>query len=163
MGARLLPRTLPELFAYALVVERAAAERYAELERYLRAVPAAHLADELEKIAREEREQYELIALGTSGKSLPQVAGWELDWHFAAERPVTEAGPRSAREAVAMALAYERCTQAFYADVADNSLDDAVRAFAADMATDEQRHVERLEFLLERETPAAADEAQVRF
>jgi hypothetical protein len=158
MGARLLPRNLPELFAYTLVLEREAAKRYAELEDYPRGRGAHDLADELEKLGREEREQYELVALGTAGRELPQLAGWELGWYFcdAALRPGQE--PENAADALAMALAYERCTQAFYNDVADNARADPVRAFAAEMSADEQRHIARLETLLARETILAAAE-----
>jgi hypothetical protein len=152
MGARLLPRNLPELFSYSLVLEREAANRYAELEGYLRGRGAHNLADELEKLGREEQEQYELIALGTAGRNLPELAGWELGWYFhdAAMRPGET--PRSARDALAMALAFERSTQAFYNDVADHARADPVRAFAAEMSADEQRHISRLEALLARET-----------
>jgi rubrerythrin len=44
----------------------------------------------------------------------------------------------------------------FYADVAEHVEDDAVSAFAAEMATDESRHVDRLERLLSREPDPAA-------
>lgn len=155
MGSRLLPRTLPELFSYSLAIEREATKRYAELERFLRDAGAEHVADEFEGIGHEEREQYEIIALGTSGRDLPQLAGWELSWHFAA-CAVEKRAPRSVRQAIAMALALERRTQAFYNDVAENAPRDAVRAFAAEMANDEQRHIRRLEILLERE-PDPAD------
>lgn len=147
MGARLLPRNLPELFSYSLVLEREAAKRFTELERFLRAQGARHLADEFEKLAREEREQYEIIALGTSGGELPKLAGWELGWYFGGEGLQDEASPRTAREALAIALAFERRTQSFYNDVADNARADAVRAFAAEMSTDEQRHIALLEDL----------------
>jgi rubrerythrin len=50
-----------------------------------------------------------------------------------------------------MALATERRAQNFYIDVAEHALDDNVCAFAAEMAVDEQRHVQRLEQLLARE------------
>jgi rubrerythrin len=154
MGARLLPRNLPELFSYSLVLEREAAKRYAELEGFLRGRGARELADEFEKLAREEREQYELIALGTSGGELPELAGWELGWYFGA---ALQAGhlPQSAGEALAMALAFERCAQGFYDDVAANARTDAVRAFAAEMSTDEQRHIDRLEALAAREAAQA--------
>lgn len=151
MGARLLPRTLPELFAYSLALERNAARRYADLERLMREVGVEPIADEFEKLGREEQEQYELIKLGTSGRPLPEVAGWELSWHFLGERAAVRAAPRSPREAIASALAFERHTQAFYVDVAEHARDDAVRAFSAEMANDEQRHIARLEVLLERE------------
>jgi bacterioferritin (cytochrome b1) len=151
MGARLLPRNLPELFSYSLVLEREAAKRYAELEGFLRSRGARLLADEFEKLGREEREQYEIIALGTSGRELPELAGWELGWYFDNESLQAERAPRSASEALAMALAFERRTQAFYNDVAANARADAVRAFAAEMSTDEERHIARLEALLVRE------------
>ena len=160
MGARLLPRTLPELFAYSLAIEREAAQRYVELERFTRALGIEQLADELESIGREEQEQYELIKLGTAGRALPELAGWELRWHFPDDGVPVRPAPRSAREAIASALAFEHHSQAFYLDVAENSRDDAVRAFSAEMANDEQRHIVRLEALLEREPdPAAGSES----
>jgi rubrerythrin len=159
MGARLLPRTLPELFSYCLAIEREAAKRYAELERFARDLGVEDVADELERLGLEEQEQYELIQLGTAGRTLPELAGWELCWHY---QPAGNArrALRSARDAIASALAFERQTQGFYIDVAENSRDDALRAFAAEMAGDEQRHIARLEVLLEREPdPAAGMEA----
>lgn len=151
MGARLLPRNLPELFSYSLVLEREAAKRFAELARFLRTRGAARLAEEFDKLSREEREQYELIALGTSDGELPQFAGWELGWYFGGEGLPDEPRPRTPREALAIALAFERRTQSFYNDVAANARADAVRAFAAEMSTDEQRHIARLEDLQARE------------
>ncbi|HEX6265483.1 MAG TPA: hypothetical protein VFZ81_01155 [Burkholderiales bacterium] len=160
MGARLLPRTLPELFSYSLALERDAAKRYLELERFMREIGVEDLADELERLGREEQEQYELIKLGTSGRPLPEFAGWELSWHFLGDGAPARRAPRSTREAICSALAFERHTQAFYLDVAENSRDDAVRAFSAEMANDEQRHIARLEALLEREPdPAAGSES----
>lgn len=159
MGARLLPRTLPELFSYSLAIEREATKRYAELECFLRAIGVEHIADEFERLGREEREQYEVIALGTSGRELPELAGWELSWHFAAQTAEARV-PCSALQAIAMALSLERRTQAFYNDVAENARNDAVRAFAAEMANDEQRHVLRLEILLERQAVGGGLEAE---
>jgi rubrerythrin len=157
MGARLLPRTLPELFSYSLAIEHEAAKRYFELERLMRDMGVEDLADELKRIGREEQEQYELIKLGTSGRPLPEVAGWELSWHFLAEKAPGTPAPRSTREALATALAFERHTQAFYFDVAEHARDDALRAFSAEMANDEQRHIARLEALLEKEPDPAAE------
>ena len=161
MGARLLPRNLPELFSYSLLLEREAARRYAELEGFLRGRGEPELAEELEKLGREEREQYELIALGTAGRELPELAGWELEWHFGEDGLQAGRAPRNTVDALAMALAFERRTQAFYSDVATNARTDAVRAFAAEMSADEQRHIARLEALLAREVaigPVAGEE-----
>jgi rubrerythrin len=159
MGARLLPRTLPELFSYSLAIEREATKRYCELEGFLRDCGVAYIADEFERIGREEREQYETIVLGTADRELPELAGWELWWHFAPQAAELRA-PASIRQAIAMALALERSTQAFYNDVAEHARDSAVRAFAAEMANDEQRHVRRLEILLERQSDPAALDAE---
>lgn len=162
MGARLLPRNLPELFSYSLALEREATKRFAELARFMRDVGDDPIADEFERIGREEREQYELIELGTAGRELPELAGWELAWHSFGTLLEVRRAPRSRREALAMALALERRTQAFYLDVAENARDDAVRAFSAEMAQDEQRHVAQLEALLGREpepTPLGPDDA----
>jgi rubrerythrin len=159
MGRRLLPRTLPELYSYALSMEREAAKRFAELEQFMRDVGIEHLAEEFGKIGREEKEQYELLELGTAGRALPEFSGWEYSWHYLGPEADRVEPPKNAREAIALALGTERRTQAFYSDVAENSPDDSVRAFAAEMAADEQRHVLRLELLLAREPePTSASE-----
>lgn len=159
MGRRLLPRTLPELYAHALAMEREAAKRFAELEQLMRDAGLEHLAEEFQKIGREEKEQYELLALGTAGRELPEPPRWEYAWHYLGLEADRVAAPKNAREALSLALGTERRTQIFYSDVAEHSADDAVRAFAAEMAADEQRHVLRLELLLAREPePASAAE-----
>lgn len=156
MGERLLPKTLLDVYAYALALEREATERFAELQHYLRDAGIDYLADELEAIGKEEREQYEALALGTGERELPPVAQWEISWHFLGPQFDRAAPPRSPREALAFALAGERRTQAFYIAVAEHATDDAVCAFAVEMATDEQRHIQRLETLLAREPLAGA-------
>ena len=158
MGRRLLPRNLPELYSLALALEREATKRFAELEQFMRDVGIDHLAEEFGKIGREEKEQYELLALGTAGRELPEVIGWEYSWHYLGPDADRVEAPTNAREAIAHALGTERRAQVFYSDVAENARDDAVRAFAAEMAADEQRHVLRLELLLAREPEPAATE-----
>jgi rubrerythrin len=155
MGRRLLPRNLPELYAYSIAIERDAAKRFAELERFMRDTGIEHVADELEKIGREEREQYELLTLGTAGRDLPELSGWEYAWHYLGPQADRARAPTTTRETLEAALQTERRAQTFYIDVAENSPDNAVRAFAAEMAADEQRHILRLELLLSREPEAA--------
>jgi rubrerythrin len=151
MGTRLLPRSLPELFSHALMIERQATKRFAELEKVMRDAGMDHLAEEFNAIGREEREQFEALTEGTAGHDLPEVPDWEFDWHFQDPRGWKPRKPRSAREALGLALATERRAQNFYADVAESSRNDALSAFAAEMAADEQRHIQRLEQLLARE------------
>jgi len=164
MGMRLLPRNLQELYAHALVMEREAAKRFAELERYMRDAGMDHIAEEFESIGKEEREQYELLAIGTAGRGLPTVSSWEYAPHFLGPRADVVRAPKSAREALALAISTERRTQNFYVDVAEHAADDTMCAFAAEMAADESRHIARLERLLAREpdpTAAVADEGDV--
>jgi rubrerythrin len=164
MGQRLLPQNLIELYAHALAIERDAFKRFVELERYMRDVGYDYIADEFERIGREEQEQYEALALGTAERQLPPLADWEYAWHYLGPQPAKAEAPKSAREALSLALASERRAQNFYLDVAEHAPDDAVCAFAAEMATDEQRHVQRLEELLAREpAPAkgADDDAEI--
>jgi rubrerythrin len=151
MAQRLLPQTLIELYAHSLAIERDAFKRYIELERCMRDCGMDVIADEFEKIGREEQEQYEALALGTCDREMPQIAEWEYAWHYLGPQVAKVAAPRNAREALKMALATERRAQNFYIDVAEHAMDDAVCAFAAEMAVDEQRHVQRLEQLLARE------------
>ena len=159
MGVRLLPRSLPELYAHALVMERDAAKRFEVLARCMRDAGMDHLAEEFETIGREEREQYELLAVGTSGRDLPEITPWEYAWHYMGPQADQVPVPKTTRDVLRLALSAERRTMNFYADVAEHVDDDAVSAFAAEMATDESRHVERLERLLAREPdPAAATE-----
>lgn len=158
MGTRLLPRDLKELYAHALIVEREATKRFAELERYMREAGMDHIAEEFEAIGREEREQYELLAVGTAGHELPSIAPWEYAAHYCGPQADVVRAPKTTREALLLALATERRSQNFYVDVAEHTDDDTVCAFAAEMAADESRHIARLERLLAREpdTTAAA-------
>lgn len=158
MAVRLLPRTLPELYAHAVVLERDATKRFEIFAQCMREAGFDHLAEEFEGIAKEEREQYELLADGTRNANLPRLGTWEYAWHFMGPAGDVVPAPTSARDVLRLALSAERRTQNFYADVAENVDDDAVSAFAAEMAADEARHVERLERLLAREPEPAAVE-----
>jgi hypothetical protein len=141
MGTRLLPRDLNEL------------------ERYMRDAGMDRIADELESIGKEEREQYELLAVGTCGRELPKLSPWEYAPHFLGPQADVVHAPRSVREALTLAIATERRTQNFYVDVAEHTTDDTMCAFAAEMAADESRHIARLERLLAREPDPQADVA----
>lgn len=157
MGMRLLPRNLQELYAHALILEREATKRFSELERYMRDAGMDHIAEEFESIGREEREQYELLAVGTSGRELPEISSWEYSGHFLGPQADLVRSPKTTREALLLAISTERRTQNFYVDVAEHTEDDTMCAFAAEMAADESRHIARLERLLAREPdPAAA-------
>jgi rubrerythrin len=155
MAERLFPRDLQELYAHALAVEREATKRFAELERYMREAGMDYIADEFEAIGREEREQYELLAVGTAGRELPAIEPWEYSPHFLGAQADVVHKPRTVRDALVLAISSERRAQTFYVDVAEHTTDDTLCAFAAEMAADESRHIARLERLLAREPETA--------
>jgi rubrerythrin len=163
MAVRLLPRTLPELYAHALVMERDATKRFEVFARCMRETGVDHLAEEFDAIGKEEREQYELLAAGTKHANLPQPSSWEYAWHYMGPAGDVVPAPQTTRDVLKLAISAERRTQNFYADVAENVEDDAVSAFAAEMAADEGRHIERLERLLAREpVPIALEEEELQ-
>jgi rubrerythrin len=151
MAMRLIPRTLPELYAHALVLERDATKRFEIFAGCMREAGVEHLAEEFAQIGKEEREQYELLAEGTKHAALPEPERWEYAWHYVGPTGDVVPAPQNVRDVLRLAISAERRTQNFYADVAENAEDDAVSAFAAEMAADESRHIERLERLLGRE------------
>jgi rubrerythrin len=162
MAARLLPRTLPELYAHALVLERDATKRFEIFARCMRESGIDHLAEEFEAIGKEEREQYELLEAGTARSGLPEPSPWEYAWHYMGPAGDVVPAPRNTREVLKLAISAERRTQTFYADVAEHVDDEAVSAFAAEMAIDEGRHIERLECLLQRErVPEAVEDEEL--
>ena len=164
MGQRLLPQTLIDLYAHSLAIERDAFKRFVELERFMRDAGMDYLAEEFERIGKEEQEQYEALALGTAERDLPKLESWEYAWHYLGADADKAVAPKSARDALQLALATERRAQNFYIDVAEHANDDTVCAFAAEMAQDEQRHVMRLEQLLAREVASVKisdDDAEI--
>ena len=117
MGTRLLPLNMQELYAHALVVEREATKRFAELERYMRDAGMDHIADEFESIGKEEREQYELLAIGTAGRDMPQLSPWEYAPHVLGPQANVVRAPKSVREALQLAIASERSAARRFAAV----------------------------------------------
>src|SRR3954464_7995343 len=124
MGQRLLPQTLIELYAHALAIEREAFKRFIELERTMHEAGLDIIAEEFQRIGREEQEQYEALALGTAQRELPALAPaarerralapWEYAWHSLGPDAERVRPPKTAREAIMLALATERRAQNFY-------------------------------------------------
>ena len=65
------------------------------------------------RIGKEEREQYELLAVGTAGRELPRAAPWEYAWHFMGPQADKVPVPRNTREVLKLALSAERRTHEF--------------------------------------------------
>src|SRR4029453_6688125 len=97
----------------------------------------------------------EVLAIGTAGREMPEIAPWEYAAHYMGAQADVVRAPKTAREALLLAISRQRRKQNFYVDVAEHPDDDTICAFAAEMAHDESRHIARLELLLRREPEAA--------
>src|SRR5215510_14101548 len=98
MAVRLLPRTLPELYAHALVMERDATKRFKIFAQCMREAGVDHIAEEFEAIAKEEGEQYELIAEGTAHAGLAEPERWEYAWHYMGAAGDVVQAPQNVRD-----------------------------------------------------------------
>lgn len=154
MGHRLLPLSLDELYAHSLALERHAAARYREYAQIVRDLGHHQLAETFVQLEKDELEQVSLLERGAQGRTLPEIPTWGYGLTLAGpsgavnHRPVER--PRSAADAIALALAAERRAEAFYCDVAAHAAEIAVKSVAALMAEDERRHIDQLEGLLGR-------------
>lgn len=167
MGHRLLPLSLDELYAHSLALERHAAARYRDYAQIVRDLGHHQLAETFVQLEKDELEQVSLLERGAGGRTLPEVPTWEHGLALAGasgavkHRPVER--PRSAADAIAMALAAERRAEAFYCDVAAHAGEIAVKSVAALMAEDERRHIDQLEGLLGRKLgPVELDRETLR-
>jgi len=153
--------TVIELLTRALGIEREAEERYAEFARFM----ADHDRDELAALFRElgRLEGDHARALEARLGAVEAAAG-----AAAADRWL-ESGPPSPaahewlmrliapRDALAIALAAERRAERFFAELAEQAGDDAVRRLAAELAQEEAGHAARLERLLAAEPNPRVD------
>ena len=152
-------KTIEAFYAQALAIEREAAERYREFERYFASRGEAVLAAICGMLARMEAEHYAQLARSAEGLELPDpdpAYGWS------AESP-PESAPRkdlyritSAEQLLEIALEGEIRAQRFFAWVAASAGDDAVRAMAQDMAQEESRHIRWVSQALSYRNPLRA-------
>jgi rubrerythrin len=164
---RSLPRNLPELIAYAIAFERQAASRFREYAEHLRELGCGNAAEAFQRMELIERAHLRSLEQCFTGGALPELQPSDYVRHLLATRNAIElafpAAPRSAREALVLALAAERRAEIYYRDAAANAADPKVRGLAADLAAGEHRHVRVVERLLAyaaagepREEPRAA-------
>lgn len=153
MGVRLLPLTLPELCAHALLLERSAAADLKAWALRLRELDEPGLARELEQMEREEQDEIRALRAASGDVHIPELSPWEYAWRMTYLPDALERRPRlvpmSAREALHLAQAARRRARGFYEDVAANARSPVVRAFAAEMASNIEAHLLRLDALLE--------------
>ena len=145
--------SIAELYAYAIAIEREAAQRYAELAERMRDQSNDDLAELFAGLAALEKGHLEALERRTVGVVLPPLSDRDYQW-------LGEAAPDSTardlvfrlmtpRHALRMALGAEKRAQAFFERVLLGAEDPALRALAREMAADEQEHVQLIERMLE--------------
>jgi hypothetical protein len=159
-----LPRNVPELVAHAMGFERDAASRFHEYADYLRAAGQQGMADIFRRMEIVERAQLEALQECVAGGKLPDLQPCDYARHLLATRDALELAfpeaPRTAREALVLALAAERRAELYFRDAAANAADPMVRGLAADLAAGEHRHVRLVERLLARAVAQGPREEQ---
>lgn len=152
MAVRLLPLTLPELCAHALLLERSAAADLRAWSNRLRELDEPRLARELEQMEREEQDEIRALRAASGEIRIPALSPWEYAWRVAYLPDALEHKPRvvvmNAREALHLARASRRRARGFYEDVAANARAPVVRAFAAEMTANIEAHLLRIDALL---------------
>jgi rubrerythrin len=158
-------RSVTELLAHALAMEREAAERYAEFARFMADRERGELADLFARLARLERDHARFIQQRAGPLHAPAVIEAEVRWLESGppEPAVHEwlarmIGPR---EALAIALGAERRAQAFFAELAESVDDEGVRRMAREFAAEEAEHAARLERALAAEPDPRVDWEQL--
>ncbi len=153
-------RSIPELYACALAIEREAAERYGEFAQRMGDLGNDAVAEVFASLAGFESEHLDELRRRTRGVALPPppAEGWRWLENGAPEAAARELVYRvmTPRHALEIALAAERRAQAFFEGALMRAGDPAVEALAREMAAEEQEHVAMVERLLDR-TPAPVD------
>jgi len=148
-----------ELYAHAIVIEREAAQRYAEFAERMADLGNDALAELFDRLAGFEAEHLETLLRRTDGVELRAPVAGAYRW-LDAGAPETAARElifrlMTPRHALEIALAAEKRAQAFFEHALVTAGDPALRALAKEMATEEQEHVRLVEQLL-AETPDPA-------
>jgi rubrerythrin len=144
--------SVAELYAYAIAIEREAAERYAELAERMRDESNQDLAELFAGLAALEKGHLEALERRTEGVVLPPLQVRDYKWlGDAPESAARELVFRlmTPRHALRMALGAEKRAQAFFEHVLLTAGDPALRALAREMAAEEQEHVLLIERMLE--------------
>lgn len=139
-----------ELYALALAIGQTFAQQYREAARQLRAAGDAAAADLFEYIEDLECAQALQIDRWSCGARLPRVEPHDF---FALDEPRLHAAAGRG-QMLESAIAAELTLRACYGRLATESSDEEVRALAAALAGQRDRHVWRVRRILSRPSPA---------
>ena len=150
-------KTVADLYAHAIAIEREAAARYSEFAERMDDLGNEAAAQVFATLARLEAEHLIELLKRTEGMDLPGLAAHEYAWldSGAPETAARELVFRlmTPRHALEIALAGEKRAAAFFESVVMTADDPMLSALAAELAADETDHIVMIEKLLEK-TPA---------
>ena len=134
-----------EFFAYALAIEREAADRYTEFARFFLDRDEEVIAALCRKLAVEEQEHFVDLTLSCSKLNLPKVDPQYCTW-IGLSPPTPPARATfyrvtTPRQLLSIALAAEFRAHQFFAEIARSTSDAEVRELAGIMASEEAEHM----------------------
>ena len=134
------PRTLDEFMALAVAMESEAAQRYAELADAMEMANNVEVAELFRRMANIESGHARKLTSGMGWRDVSQAAPSGAE---GAETPAMEEVHYLMQpyHALAIALDCEERAQRFYADLAREARDDAVRDAARALEEEEREHV----------------------
>ncbi len=147
--------SLAEFLAHALELEVESAERYRELADNMRVHNNPEVSELFRKLAHYGDTHAAEVEQRAAGFELPYISPWDFKWSCpeAPESPCMEDAHymMTKCQALELALHNEIRGRDFYAQVANGSSDPAVREAAAEMAAEEDTHVNMLREWVARE------------
>ena len=154
-------KTVADLYAHAIAIEREAAARYSEFAERMDDLGNEAAAQVFATLARLEAEHLDELLKRTESMDLPWLAAHEYAWldSGAPETAARELVFRlmTPRHALEIALAGEKRAAAFFESVVLTADDAVLRALATEMAADETDHIVLVEKLLEKTPSAVVD------
>ncbi|MCG6951317.1 MAG: ferritin family protein [Betaproteobacteria bacterium] len=138
-------RSVPELYAHALAIEREAAARYLEFADRMADEGNDRVATLFRRLAAFESEHVNQLLEATRQMRLPEVPAGAYAW-LDAGAPETAAHDfvfrlMTPHDALEIALEAERRARRFFDEVYESAADAALRDLALDMAREEDDHV----------------------
>lgn len=149
--------SVPDFLAHALAMEDESAERYEMLADSMEVHHNGEVAELFRKLMHYSEKHADEVRARASGITLPSIPPWEFNWNCP---DFPEGGDcfsdlihyqMTSHQALNVALHNEIKGRDFYAWVARESPEAEVRRLAAEMAAEEQEHVDLLQAWLGRD------------
>ena len=153
--------TVAELLAHSLAIEAEAEERYTMLAEQMEVHNNDEVAQLFRRLAEIEGKHVAKVRSLSGADPIPHIAPWELRWQGQASPEAPEFDDvhylMTPHHALELALQGECYAAEFFADVAANASDPAVRKMAEELAEEEREHVTLVEKWLARYPKPARD------